>query len=326
MEGMHKMKEKRRTVILCINGACGNQFFQYSFARYLQKCTNAQLVINYSAIRGNEGLWEGSDNLLSHFHTTDYTYTIDDKFNLKLFILKIIKKFRQIFRLYEFKKTTFWFIEFISKWLPYFGVYYYDTPYKKFPMSKCRTMIVHGYFESPKYFAKIDETIKKELQPKHPLLDKNLNLYNKINETESVCITIKRQDIENQAISAVYSYDISYFYTGIKYIKKQVINPVFFIFSDDIDWCKKNLRIEGEHYFETDGNPVWEKIRLMSACKHFIIHNSTFSWWAQHLSPNKDKIVLAPVKWMQRDDQPIDIYEDNWLYITPEGKITNKHE
>ena len=86
------------------------------------------------------------------------------------------------------------------------------------------------------------------------------------------------------------------------------------------------MSIDGECYFETEGNPIWEKIRLMSACKHFIIHNSTFSWWAQHLSSNTDKIVLAPVKWTQRDDQPIDIYEDNWLYIMPDGRISGHHE
>lgn len=322
----NKNKKNERTVILNITGACGNQFFQYAFARMIQESTNSKLVINYKYVCNMDGLWEGSDNLLSHFNTTDYTYTIDDKFNSKLFILKVIGKLRQIFHLYELQKKSFLFIDFLSRWLPYIGIYYYGSAYKNFPISNCRTIIVQGYFESPKYFHKIDGIIKKELTPKHPLLDKNQFLYDKITETESVCITIKRQDIENKNISDIYTYDISYFYTGIKYIKKQVTNPVFFVFSDNIEWCRKNLTLEGEYYFETDRNPVWEKIRLMSACKHFIIHNSTFSWWAQHLSPNKDKIVLAPVKWLQRDDQPIDIYEDNWLYITPDGKITDKHE
>jgi hypothetical protein len=133
-------------------------------------------------------------------------------------------------------------------------------------------------------------------------------------------------DVNNEEIADIYQYDINYFYRAVEYIKSKVENPVFIIFSDDVEWCKENFHIDAPTYYETSGNPIWEKIRLMSGCKHFIIHNSTFSWWAQHLSQNKDKIVIAPTKWMQRDDQPIDIYEDGWVYLTPDGQFVDEHE
>lgn len=59
---------------------------------------------------------------------------------------------------------------------------------------------------------------------------------------------------------------------------------------------------------------VVESLAVMSKCKHFIIGNTTFGWWAQYLSENDDKIVVAPSRWMNVD-MPIDIYQDNWHLI-----------
>ena len=68
----------------------------------------------------------------------------------------------------------------------------------------------------------------------------------------------------------------------IEAIKKNIENPVFFMFSDDIEWMKNNIHTECVTYYEDGTDPVWEKLRLMSACKHSIVLNSTFSWWTQY--------------------------------------------
>lgn len=321
---MKCMNKKKKPVInLYINGGCGNQFFQYAFARQLQEKLDAELVINYSYVLQDPNPW-AIDNLLNEFHTSFYRY--ENKRSGKEIFLRLLNRYRNLRGFGAFKKETFRFYQRTAKWLPKLGIYYYDASYHIFPLTKCKNIIVMGYFESAQYFRQIDEKIKKELTPRHPPLEQNRELLRIIGSRESVCITIKRYDLDNPQIHDIYEYNINYFYTGIDYMKKHVTNPVFIIFADNIDWCRKNLRIDGEVYFETENNPIWEKIRLMSSCKHFIIHNSTFSWWAQHLSDNADKIVLAPVKWLQRDDQPIDLYEPNWLYITPTGEIVDTHE
>lgn len=315
---------KKRRIYLCIQGACGNQFFQYAFARQIQEKTQAELIINYRRVKNDPEVWQGSDNLLKDFNTIEYTYKNSIGPETAIFKLIDIIKRRLGFR--DFCPETYHFIQRWAKRLQKIGIIYYDAAFFEFEVPKTKNIYINGYFESSRYFEKIDKLILNELRPIHGLLEKNYKLDEAIRARNSVCITIKRQDIDNPNISDIYSYDISYFYAGIKYIQKKVENPLFVIFSDDIEWCKHNIEISGDVLFETAGNPIWEKIRLMSECKHFIIHNSTFSWWAQHLSQNRDKIVLAPNLWMHRTDQPIDIYEQNWLYITPQGEIVKEHE
>ena len=64
-------------------------------------------------------------------------------------------------------------------------------------------------------------------------------------------------------------------------IKQRVNNPVFIIFSDDIKWEKENIITDCEIYWEDGTNQVWEKLRMIGLCKHFILVNSTFSWCKQ---------------------------------------------
>lgn len=315
-----------RKIILRIDGSAGNQFFQYAFARRLQHEYGGEIILDYSLINKSNTQWPGSDNMLKDYKTVPYTY-IQQSSRFKYFFLKMLIKYRDIRGYKDFMEKTYRYQLWVAKHLERFGLYYFDSSYYdyKFPKHN-HNILVQGYYESPQYFKCINKSICDELQPRHKLLEQNEKLYDIICNRESVCITIKRQDVENPDISDVYEYDINYFYSAVEYIKSQIENPVFIIFSDNVKWCEENFHIDGEVYYETSNNPIWEKTRLMSSCKHFIIHNSTFSWWAQHLSKNENKIVIAPVKWMLRDDQPIDIYEDNWIYMRNDGTIQESHD
>ena len=67
-------------------------------------------------------------------------------------------------------------------------------------------------------------------------------------------------------------------------------------------------------YYEDGNDTVAEKIKLMSMCKHFIISNSSFSWWAQFLSNYDEKVVIAPNMWF-RNGEKCGLYMDNWILI-----------
>ena len=312
-------------IYLKINGACGNQFFQYAFARMVQEKTGGELIIDYQYVRRNSILWAGSDNLLKDFNVVPYQYLSRPK-NPKLVCILAINLIKRLFRLHNFEKRTYHFYLWLARHLERFGIYYFDTAFYPFHFYRNKNIIIRGYFESPRYFEEIDEKICKELMPKHPLLEQNIELYKVITGKPSVCITIRRLNVENPDLHDVYQYEMDYFYHAMDYIREREPKAVWIVFSDSIEWCKENFQPVGEVYYETPDNPIWEKIRLMSSCKHFIIHNSTFSWWAQHLSQNPDKILVAPAKWMQRDDQPIDIYEDNWIYMTNNGEEKSYHD
>jgi len=87
---------------------------------------------------------------------------------------------------------------------------------------------------------------------------------------------------------------IDYYKKAIKYISENVENPTFFIFSDDINWCRENLSINGICFFVENFKDELYELKLMSQCNHFIIANSTFSWWGAWLSVNADKKVIMP--------------------------------
>lgn len=310
-------------IYLVIQGACGNQFFQYAFARAMQEKTGEKLVIDFKCVRDNPDLWAHSDEVMTYFNTKYEEGNADNLIQSK--IIDFLQYIECKFKLEYFTKKRYWFLKCCSKLLNPLGVYYFDAAYYRFPIAKTKNKVIRGFFESPKYFAEIDDLICEELEPKYPLLQKNQELYDKIMKSESVCVTIKRQDIENAEIKDVYDYSVTYFYNAIEYLKKLKPQIKLFVFSDDIEWCKNNLNFKEETFFESGTDPIWEKVRLMSSCKNFIIHNSTFSWWVQHLSRNKNKVVIAPPKWMQRDDQPIDIYEETWIYLDDFGKKIENH-
>lgn len=311
-------------IYLIIDGGCGNQFFQYAFARAMQEKTGEKIIIDFSRTENAPWLWKNGGNSLQYFNTKYETGKADGIIQYK--ILRCLSFIGRICKFKNYSKRRYIYLLLCTKLFNRFGIYYFDACYYEFSISKTKNKVIRGFFESPKYFKEIKNELRKEFTPRYEVLKENKTVYENILKSESVCVSIKRMCIEDPALKDVYDYSMDYFYNAVKYIKSRIENIKLFIFSDDIRWCKENLKFEEEMIFEREDNPIWEKMRLMSSCKYFVIHNSTFSWWAQYLSTYSEKIVVAPSKWLQRNDQPIDIYEDDWIYMTNEGKILKEHE
>lgn len=154
-----------------------------------------------------------------------------------------------------------------------------------------------GYFQSEKYFQEIEPVIRKSLQFRMPFSDRRVSDYEKkIAESNSVAVHIRRGDYLKKSLHNICTED--YYYRSIEYMRESLAHPHFFVFSDDIEWCRANIG-SGEHDF-VGINIARQRLadfHLMSLCKHAIISNSSFSWWAAWLNSSTEKTIVSPGRW-----------------------------
>ncbi|MDD5376751.1 MAG: alpha-1,2-fucosyltransferase [Candidatus Gracilibacteria bacterium] len=176
---------------------------------------------------------------------------------------------------------------------------------EKFP----KNAYLDGWFQSYKYFQEYIPDIKKIFTVKTPLSKENQDILDIIQEAGNNAVSLHVRRGDYVALESANKWhgvcSIGYYEEAIQYMKAKLGNPVFFVFSDDVGWCRENIVFpEGvvAHYIDHNGNQGHEDLRLMYSCAHHIIANSSFSWWGAWLGRNPDKIVLAPGKWLQTDN------------------------
>ncbi|MCY0969551.1 alpha-1,2-fucosyltransferase [Chryseobacterium wangxinyae] len=279
-------------------GGLGNQMFQYATARALALFRNEELSLD-NHLFTNYMLHEYG---LHHFNIHCSFF---EKENTAFEPLTTTEKAKAF--LYQ-KKIYNTYVEKDLR---------YDEALFEFSH---KNIFLKGYFQSEKYFITFRDQLRKDFEITSPLKKETIDFLQIIKTENSVSLHIRRGDyVSNPEANAVHgTCDLKYYHRAIEAIKKIVENPVFFIFSDDIDWAKANLKINNTTYFVdfNDASTNYEDIKLMSACKHNIIANSSFSWWGAWLNDNDNKIVIAPNKWFNTDDHNSkDIIPESWRQI-----------
>lgn len=179
---------------------------------------------------------------------------------------------------------------------------------------------LQGYWQSEKYFLHVAPTVRADFSFKMPTEGRNLELSEQIGHCNAVSLHVRRGDYAvNPATLATHGLcSPDYYRQAISYIAERVEQPVFFVFSDDIPWVKKNLAIEfPTHYVEHNrGCESYNDMRLIALCRHHIIANSSFSWWGAWLNESPEKIVLMPRKWFAKDEcLARDLFPYSWVAI-----------
>lgn len=309
-------------IYLELNGRTGNQLFRYAFARRLQLLFNEKLVIRYSRAEDEDDSFYYA---LGDYQIADVMIENTEKELFSQHACLVQKVARRLFRLTCKRKNDtlaeFWRRQ--EKWQPVisrFGIYKLSRGYADPVFTPFRDKFLDGAFEDKRYFDAIRSVLLEEFQPGYPRKEQNAELYKIIDSREAVCVSVRRGDYTNEKNNASRNVcTLKYYQDAVEQMKEKVNNPVFVFFSDDMDWVRENMRYEGiEAYYETGEDEVWEKLRLMYSCKHFILSNSTFAWWAWYLSRNEQKVAISPKIWFKGEkykDYQHSLIDDSWILL-----------
>ena len=288
-------------IIVRLKGGLGNQMFQYAFAKSLaiNKNTNFSLDTRYLLDR-----------------TPQHNF-VHRNYDLDIFIVEdAIFEGRKLLPYEIYLDKLKWSIlKYLNiKFLKQFHLYY--EPYSDFNkdfLNISNETYCNGYFQSYKYFDSIKDTILKNFNFKNELSSNCINILRDIKSTNSVCMNFRRSDFVSSSFHDVI--DDKYYYNAIEFLNSKFPDLHIYIFSDDIEWCEKNLNFINPYTLVTHqfaGDKFRSYLELMMECNHFIIPNSSFAWWAAYLSKSIGKVVIAPKIW-DRDGMKNDLIPSEWV-------------
>lgn len=176
---------------------------------------------------------------------------------------------------------------------------------------------LHGYWQSERYFAKIAGQIRRSFVFPEFSDTRNAEMAAHIAGSQAISLHVRRGDYV--ALQAHVLCDQAYYDAALARIMDGLnITPVVFVFSDDPGWARDNLHLPCEKVVVDFNGPDgdYKDMHLMSLCRHNIIGNSSFSWWAAWLNANPDKRVAAPERWFGDPDlDNPDILPTGWISV-----------
>ena len=283
-------------LVIKIKGGLGNQMFQYALYIALKERGKKAILDTSYIYKEMKGL--GRSTIFDVF-CLDHNYVVDNKiYNF------LMRYFFSFFRnLTSFKKRIYR--------EPSFGIYDENV-------WKLDNTFLDGQWQSEKYFSLYRKRILEAFTLKQSV-DLNNELVklilNKANCTVSIHIRLGDYTSEGNQRNFGNICTAMYYRKAINHIRSLCNNPLFIVFSNDITKAKEIIANENVIFADsTSERNGWIDMWMMSKCRHNIIANSTFSWWAAWLNTNENKIVVAPQKWFNIRNTP-DICPKDWTLI-----------
>lgn len=277
-------------------GGLGNQMFQYALARRLALDRDTKLTVDLSYLDNQPAGEVPREFELDCFNIAG-TITHQPPENAKRGWRSILSSKPTIFR--------------------------EPSPgYNPEALKVANNTLLVGFWQTEKYFKARQKQIRQDFTFIKMLSDKKQAVAEQIATAGagSVALQIRRGDYVTHKWSSQFHglTPLRYYEEAVKIIVKKVKNPTFFVISDDHKWCEKNLKLSYPTVFvEHVPGTGQEDMNLMSQCRHQIIANSSYGWWAAWLNKNPKKIVIAPKIWFKekKANSQIDIVPSSWLRV-----------
>ncbi len=292
-------------IIAQITGGLGNQMFQYATAKALSLKTGATLKLDLQSFK-REILPElelERNFELTAFKNFQYQEATKEEIN-------------------HYTSKSFP-INKLQKLLPPHKRKIYNERDYTFDQNFFRansSIYIKGHRQSEQYFKPYEKDIKNIYRLKEELIDRVKTFGEELSSIESLSIHIRRGDYLRLPIILDWHGVLSkeYYATSIDKIVSKNPSTQIFYFADDVEWVKKELvgAYPGTIVSGNIAKTSYEDFYLMQSCRHQIVANSSFSWWAAWLNSNNSKTVIAPLKWFNNAPYNTkDLVPVSWLRV-----------
>lgn len=298
-------------IVVRLKGGLGNQMFQYALGRALQHRRGDELRLDVTYLLGN----------------SVFKWDVPREYDLDVFGIQ--PAFAYIPRLV--RRAPRQRIRYPEGWRPYEAeaapkrqTFVHEKEFGFHPEILDLTapnLYVDGYWQSESYFAGIQDQIRGAFQFRMPLSPQACEMAKKIANVNSVCVNVRRGDYVTMASSrnTLGFVGEDYYRRGVAWIKANVPDPWLFVNSDDMPWCREYLKFDLPTTYLNEEHAGWkfgEQLQLMTMCKHFLISNSTFAWWAAWLGSRSGKLVACPRRWFRSESLSAkDLIPPSWATL-----------
>ncbi len=325
--------DARAVVVSRLSGGLGNQLFQYAAGRSLAQRSGARLILDASVFTlpqerrrfalapypiGAEVAWDGYPyepiTPLVTFprpgHVPVGSYSLFDRlvYRLSRGRGRVEKAIRTIYtHVDRARGRTPGLVVFSHR------TFDYDPEFARFGPG---TYLV-GYWQSFRYFVEASDAIGAELRLPGEPDPGNAQWLARIAQRNSVCLHVRRGDYLLPPHDAQHGVcSPAYYRRAMRAVEERVSDPHFFVFSDDLSWSRQQIAGTNVSFVDANaGDAAHEELRLMSACRHHIIANSSLSWWAAWLGRHRDQVVVAPDPWFTAAGRTPDLYPERWMVV-----------
>ena len=303
----------RPILFLRLRGGLGNQLFEYAAGRALALRNDVPLWLDTAS--GFQGDPYGRSYALGAFRVVgeDSDHGSSASLALKADLFRRVVRRRELLRIRFLGRT--------------FDPAIYNMRIKG-------PTVLDAYCQSPGYFDQIEELLRRELEFKQTPPGLSDSMVEDIKQANSVCLHIRRlfaKQADGSTRQSVADYygtcDIAYYRRALRELAAAHGRLRIFVFSDDIGWAQQHTEA-----FETEGCSVkviddddpLRSFYLMRLCKHFIIANSSFSWWAAWLGTDPVKTVCVPPVWTRGEKRPPrDLFPSAWKVFPATALLAN---